>query len=217
MDYQEVFGNIRIETYREAAERFLPDKIKVLFIFESPPFPPPIHPITGKKNPDWSYFYRFETKGSNNLRREVCAAVFDKKVIDQEGFLYEFFKEGYFLIDSVNYPINRIIDENKHRVKLTRKGDVDNKEREKVIYLEANNLIKTIEYWVKKSDSKLFEIKMLLVKVSVFNGLMIHDNHFKQKVVDGKYNVLNTNTIPFPMVPNNKKFIADVRKLLELV
>lgn len=217
MDYQEVFGNIKIEPYREAAERFLPDKIKVLFIFESPPFPPPIHPITGEKNPDWSYFYRFETKGSNNLRREVYAAVFDKKVVDHEGFLYEFCKEGYFLIDSVNYPINRIIEENKHRVKLTRKGDVDNKEREKVIYLEANNLIKTIEYWVKKSDSKLNEIKMLLVKVSVFNGLMIYDNHFKQKVVDGKYNVLNTNTIPFPMVPNNKKFIADVRKLLELV
>ncbi|GAH60304.1 unnamed protein product, partial [marine sediment metagenome] len=94
MDYQEVFGNIKIEPYREAAERFLPDKIKVLFIFESPPFPPPIHPITGEKNPDWSYFYRFETKGSNNLRREVYAAVFDKKVVDHEGFLYEFCKEG---------------------------------------------------------------------------------------------------------------------------
>ena len=217
MDYKEVFGNIDIDPYREAAERFLPDKIKVLFIFESPPVPPPIHPITGLKDSNWSYFYRFETKGSNNLRREVCSAVFDKKVVDHEKFLYEFCKEGYFIIDSVNYPINKIIEENKHKVKLNKKGDVDNKEREKVIYLEANNLIKTIEYWVKKSDSKLNEIKMLLVKVSVFNGLMIYDNHFKQKVVDGKYNVLNTNTIPFPMVPNNKKFIADVRKLLELV
>lgn len=216
MNYREVFGNINTEPYREAAIRFLPDKIKVLFIFESPPFPPPVHPITGVKNSNWSYFYRFETKGSNSLKREVCSAVFDKKVVDYEYFLYEFCKEGYFLIDSVNYPINRIVEENKHRVKLTRKGDVDNKEREKVIYLEANNLIKTIEYWVKESDSKLFEIKMLLIKVSVFKGLMIYDNHFKKKIVDRKYNVLNTDTIPFPMVPNNKKFIIDVRKLLKL-
>lgn len=217
MNYQGVFGNINIEPYKEAAARFLPDKIKVIFIFESPPFPPPIHPITGVKNPDWSYFYRFKTKGSNNLRREVCSAVFNKKMEDHEDFLYKFCAEGYFLIDSVNYPINKIIEENKHQVKLTRKGDVDNKEREKVIYSEANNLIRTIEYWVKKSSSKTNGIKMLLVKVSVFNGLMIYNNNFKQKVVDQKYNVLNTETIPFPMVPNNKKFITDVRKLLKLV
>ncbi len=217
MNYKKVFGNINIEAYKKAAARFLPDKIKVMFIFESPPFPPPIHPITGMKNPDWSYFYRFETKRSNSLRREVCSAVFDKKVVDHEDFLYEFCKEGYFLIDSVNYPINKIIEENKPLVKLTRKGDVDNKEREKIIYSEADNLIETIEYWIKKSGSKTNGIKMLLVKVSVFNSLMIYNNNFKQKVIDQKYNVLNTETIPFPMVPNNKKFIADVRKLLKLV
>ena len=217
MNYREVFGNINIEPYREAAERFLPDKIKVLFIFESPPFPPPVHPITEVKNSNWSYFYRFETKGSNSLRREVCSTVFDKKVVDHEDFLYEFCKEGYFLIDSVNYPINKIIEENKLLVKLTRKGDVDNKEREKVIYLEADNLIKTIGFWVKESGSIINEIKMLLAKVSVYNGLLIHDNPFKQKVAEGEFNVLNTDTIPFPMVQNNKKFIADVRKLLELI
>jgi len=216
MNYKEVFGNISIEPYRKTSERFLPDKIKVLFIFESPPFPPPIHPITENKNPDWSYFYRFETKGSNNLRREVCTAVFNKKVLDHKDFLSEFCKEGYFLIDSVNYPINNIIEENKHLVKLTRKGDVDNKEREKIIYLEAKDLIKTIEYWVEKSGSKLNEIKMLLIKVSVFNSLMIYSSPFKKLIDYGKYNVLNTGTIPFPMVPNNKKFIEDVRKLLKL-
>jgi len=101
-------------------------------------------------------------------------------------------------------------------VKLNSKGDVNNKEREKIIYLEVSNLIKTIKYWVDKSSSNLSEIKILLAKVSVFNGLMMCNNPFKQKVEERKYNVLNTDTIPFPMVPNNKKFIADVRKLLEL-
>jgi len=215
-NYQEIFGNIATTQYRETAERFLPDKIKVLFIFESPPYPPPVDPITKKENFNWSYFYRFETKGSNNLRREVCTAIFDKKVIDHEHFLSEFCKEGYFLIDSVNYPINKIIEENKHMVKLNSKGDVNNKKREKIIYSEASNLIKTIKYWVDKSSSNLSGIKMLLVKVSVFNGLMMCNNPFKQKVEERKYNVLNKDTIPFPMVPNNIKFIAEVRKLLEL-
>jgi len=215
-NYQEIFGNIDIIQYREAAERFLPKEIKTLFIFESPPYPPPIHPITKKENPYWSYFYRFETKGSNNLRREVCTAIFNKKVMDHEYFLSEFCKEGYFLIDSVNYPINKIIEENKHLVKPNNKRDVNNREREKIIYSEASNLIKTIEYWVDKSSSNLSGIKILLVKVSVFNGLMMCNNPFKQKVEERKYNVLNKDTIPFPMVPNNIKFIAEVRKLLEL-
>jgi len=217
MDYKEAYGNINTEPYRKAAERFLPDKIKVLFIFESPPFPPPLDPITKKENPDWSYFYRFETKGSNNLRREVSTAVFNKKITDHKYFLNEFCKEGYFLIDAVSYPINKITKENEHNVKLTSKGDVNNKEeREKIICSEAYDLNETISYWIDKSDSSLYEIKILLIKVSVFNGLMLCDNPFKEKVKSGTYNLLNRNEIPFPMVPNNKKFINKVRELLKL-
>jgi hypothetical protein len=215
-NYREIFGNIDTTPYREAVERFLPDKIKVLFIFESPPFPPPIHPVTKEENPDWYYFYRFETKGSNNLRKEVCSAVFNEKVTDHEIFLSEFCKTGYFLIDAVDYPINKIIKKNSHLVKLASNGEVDNRERENIICSEANSLINTIEYQVEKSGSDIDEIKMILVKFSVFNGLMVRDNLFSQLVNQGRYNVLNTSPIPFPMVPNNKKFIADVRNLLEL-
>jgi len=215
-DYKEIFGNIDINPYFDAAKRFLPDKIKVLFIFESPPFSPPIHPITKKENPEWSYFYRFETKGSNALRREVCDALFNKKIVDHEVFLNEFFcNKGYFLIDAVNYSINKIIEENKHMIK-NRNGKVDHRERERVIFCEAEDLVSTIEYWVNKSNSDINEIKILLVKVSVFNGLMFCDNPFKKLVDDKQYNVLNTDTIPYPMVPNNKKFRAEVRKYLNI-
>jgi len=162
-DYKEIFGNIDVGPYSAAAKRFLPDKIKVLFIFESPPFPPPMYPITKKENPEWSYFYRFETKGSNALRREVCTAVFNKTITDHKEFLNEFSTKGYFLIDAVNYPINKIIEENKHMVKLNRNGEVDNREREKVIFCEAEDLVNTIEYWVNELDSDMNEIKILLV------------------------------------------------------
>ena len=215
-DYKEIFGSIDINPYFDAAKRFLPDKIKVLFIFESPPFPPPIYPIIKKENPNWSYFYRYENNGSNSLRREVCAAVFNKKITDHKVFLDEFCNKGYFFIDVVNYPINKIIEENKHMVKLNRNGEVDHRERERVIFCEAKDLVNTIEYWVNISDSDINEIKMLLVKVSVFNGLMFCDNPFKELVDYKKYNVLNTDTIPYPMVPNNIKFIAEVRKYLNI-
>ena len=72
-NYREIFGRIDATSYKEAAGRFLPNKIKRLFIFESQPFGPPIHPITKKTNSDWSYFYRYETGGSDNLRRIICS------------------------------------------------------------------------------------------------------------------------------------------------
>ncbi|MBL7124450.1 MAG: hypothetical protein ISS14_06115 [Actinobacteria bacterium] len=215
-DYKEIFGNININPYSAAAKIFLPDKIKVLFIFESPPFPPPMYPITKKENPEWSYFYRFGTKGSNALRREVCTAVFNKTITDHKEFLNEFSTKGYFLIDAVNYPINKIIEENKYILKLNRNGEVDPREREGVIFCEAGELVNTIEYWVNESDSDMNEIKILLVKVSVFNGLMFHDNPFKKLVDNKKYNVLNTDTIPYPMVPHNIKFRAKVREYLNI-
>ena len=215
-DYKKIFGNIDIGPYSVAAKRFLPDKIKVLFIFESPPFPPPIHPITKKDDLGWSYFYRYENKGSNSLRKEMCAALFNKTITNHKEFLDEFSAEDYFLIDAVNYPINKIIEENKPLVKLNRNGEVDNREREKVIFCEAGDLVKTIGCWVNKSNSDIAEIKILLVKVSVFNGLMSCDNPFKKLADIKNYNVLNTDTIPYPMVPNNVKFQAEVRRYLDI-
>ena len=36
-DFRDIFGNIDINKYEEAAKTFRPKKIKVLFIAESPP------------------------------------------------------------------------------------------------------------------------------------------------------------------------------------
>ena len=79
-NFREIFGNIDTAPYGEAAERFLPNKIKVLFIFESPSFSPPVNPITGAKNPEWSYFYRYESTGSNFLRNKVSITLFNEKM-----------------------------------------------------------------------------------------------------------------------------------------
>ena len=215
-NYREIFGNINTEPYKIAAERFLPDKIEVLFIFESPPFPPPIDPISGDKNLNWSYFYRYESKGSDFLRNKIFSTLFSEKMLSSKVFLEKFAGNGYFLIDAVNYPINKIAKD-KGFVKITSKGEVDSKERQKIIYSEASELISTMEYWIQKSSlSKVEKVKILIIKVPVFNGLMFCDNPFKKNVEDGVYRVLNDHPIPFPMPPHDVVFKREVRKLLNI-
>lgn len=213
-NYREIFGNIDTVPYMKAAERFLPDKIKVLFIFESPPFPPTVNPVTGVKNPEWSYFYRYESTRSNFLRNKVSIALFNEKMDIAKVFLERFCKSGYFLIDAVNYPINKIT-EDKGLIKLTSKGEVDSKERQKIVYSESQKLVDSVKYWMDKSElTDINELKILVIKVPVFNGLMLYNNPFKSLVDNGTFKVLNDYSIPFPMPPHDVTFIREVRKLL---
>lgn len=215
-NYREIFGNIDTVPYMEAAERFLPNKIKVLFIFESPPFPPPVNPVTGVKNLEWSYFYRYESTGSNFLRNKVSIALFNEKMDIAKVFLERFCKSGYFLVDAVNYPINKIT-EDKGLIKLTGKGKVHTKERQKIVYSESQKLVDSIKYWIDKSEfTYINELKILVIKVPVFNGLMIYNNPFKSLVDNGTFKVLNNYSIPFPMLPHDVTFIREVRKLLNI-
>jgi hypothetical protein len=215
-NYREIFGNINTEPYKIDAERFLPDKIDVLFIFESPPFPPPINSFNVGKNLSWSYFYRHESKGSDFLRNKISDTLFNEKMSNAKAFLKKFADKGYFLISAVNYPINKIT-EDKGFVKITSKGVVDSKERQKIIYSESSELVKTIEYWIQKSClSKIEKVNMLIIKVPVFNGLMNFNNPFKKKEEEGVYKVLNNYPIPFPMPPFDAVFKREVRKLLNI-
>lgn len=215
-NYREIFGNIDTVSYIKAAERFLPDKIKVLFIFESPPFPPPVNPVTGVKNPEWSYFYRYQSTGSNFSRNKVSITLFNEKMDISKVFLEKFCKSGYFLIDAVNYPISKIT-EDKGLIKLTSKGKVDSKERQKIVYSESQKLVDSVKYWIDKSElTEINEVKILVIKVPVFNGLMLYNNPFKSLVDNGTYKVLKDYSIPFPMPPHDVTFVREVRKLLNI-
>jgi hypothetical protein len=214
-NYREIFGNIDIASYREAAWKFLPDKIKALFIFESPPYPPPVYPISKKINPDWSYFFNYKSSGSNNLRRIMCKTLFDKNMDSAEKFLKEFSGQGYFLVDAVNYPINDIIQENKHLIRVDSNNKVSPDERVKIIHSEAGELIKTINFWAGKSKSNLQDVKMIVIKATVFKGLFAKGSEFKEKVDVGIFNVLNDFKIDYPLF-NINTFKEVVRKLLDL-
>lgn len=215
-NYKKIFGNININLYLEAAEKFLPEnKINTIFIFESPPFEPPFHPISNKYNEKWSYFYNYKSDGSDNLRRIICRTLFNEKMDSAKGFLEKFSNQGYFLVDAVNYPIDDIIKESKHLIKVDSKNKVHPDERVEIIYSEADELVKTIDYWVGKSKSNLPNIKMIVVKATVFKGLFTKNNKFKEKVDDGIFNVLNDSKIDYPLF-NINTFKEVVRELLNL-
>jgi len=214
--YKEIFGNININPYLKAAEEFLPKmKIETLFIFESPPFPPPYHPLTNQYDEEWSYFYNYETSWSNKLRGIMCKTLFNEKMRNALDFLRKFSDQGYFLVDSVNYPINDIIEERKDLIKTDRDNKVHSDERIEIINSEVGDLLDTINYWLKKSKSNLSDIKILVIKATVFKGLFEKDNEFKEKANSGKLNVLNDFKIDYPLF-NINTFKKQVRKLLNL-
>jgi len=216
-NFREIFGNIDVDPYKETALRFLPGTIKVLFIAESPPFPPPFDPITKEYNDDWSYFYRYENHRSNFLRQKFSLAIYYRTFANPKDFLDLFCEDGYFLIDAVEYPINKI-EINKNLIKLNRKGEVDTKEREKIIHFEAENCLNDrIEEWINKTKgTNLKDLKIIIIKVPVFDALMLTENPFKDYYDKSIYNVLNEDPIPFPMSPFDKVFISKIRKLLSL-
>lgn len=132
-----------INTYKDAADKFLPDKIKVLFIAESPPA-------------NGSFFYFKLSKQEILLATVTTAVLGDGKGYTRNDSKIEFLKtlkdKGYFLIDAVDYPINT----------------TDNRNRELIIQKEVDNLIDRLKELENKIDGYT---KIILIKKSVFNIL----------------------------------------------
>jgi hypothetical protein len=95
--------------YRKASEKYRSDKIKVLFIAESPP--------AKNKKGELRYFYfdrddkGEKLKGKNQgLYTNMMKVIFEKEFNDSEPkevFLESFKGRGFFLIDAVKFPINK--------------------------------------------------------------------------------------------------------------
>ena len=140
-----------INKYKEAAEKFLPEKIKVLFIAESPP-------ANGA-----FFFFKF-SKQEILLTTITTAILGDGKGYSRDDPKIEFLnilqERGYFLIDAVEYPINTTRDRN----------------RELIIKQETDNLIDRLKD-LERQNKIDGNTKIILIKKSVFNVL---NNSLKQ-------------------------------------
>jgi len=178
-----MLDNINTNTYKEASEKFLPEKIRVLFIAESPPA-------------NGSFFF-FEFARQEILLTTLTTALFgdgngftknDSKV----DFLKELKREGYFLIDAVEYPINMTSDKN----------------RELIIRKENDNLLERLE-GLKRINRVDADTKIILIKKSVYNILV---NVLREK----GFNILNNSKVDFPKYYNDRNVIGEIRKLLNI-
>lgn len=138
--------------YRKVAARYKPDKIRLLFIAESPP-----HPKDGEA-PRYFYFEDI-TRGDILLRSimEVVAPEEYAQYKDDKPYLLKLFKDkGCFLIDACDYPIDQYAN------------------RDRYIIQEREGLIERVKTLICP------ETRIVLIKKNVFRLLypMLIENGF---------------------------------------
>lgn len=95
------------------AGKYRPEKIRCLFIAESPPEP-------NRKTGNFGYFYKEEYFGSDILFTHTMEALYGNKYTGHDQpktkFLQRFCDEGYFLIDLSEEPVKHLDDDEKNRI-----------------------------------------------------------------------------------------------------
>jgi len=135
------------DIFEQYYEPFIPDKIKVLYLAESPPSYPGELPV--------KYFYMPHSEGAEPLFSTIMLAVYNIRYKRNPDYKLEllnrFCNDGYFLMDAVEYPIN------------TPEFDVETEIENNVPrFMERINRLRT--------DGKFTDdTKTILIKQSVYN------------------------------------------------
>ena len=182
---------IDLREYKAAAERYRPVNIRVLFIAESPP----AYTDKAKK----SYFFFERNPGSDILFATVVEAIYDanyrKSDGNKEELLRQFQTDGYWLIDAVEYPINRV---NGQKIS----------ESDRALEMRANttNLFSRLDS-LRRDKLLLPDAGIILIKNLVFEILA-------QPLSEAGYRVLHCRKIGFPRYHRDRDTIQGIRKAL---
>lgn len=160
------------QEYKKLRNKYLPTKIKAIFILESPP-------ASG------AYFYNPEGRTSEILFRSLMQSLFgdDYKPATKSEGLTKFKNSGYLLVDPIYMPVDKLPD----------------KQADELILRNYPNFIKDLEFLGVKSTIKLILIKkniclLLAEKLKndgfnvINNGLMLpfpmhyHIKNFKSQL-----------------------------------
>lgn len=176
--------------YSEYANKYIPNIIKYLFIAESPP--------AFKGSIPESYFYFDICPRADPLFYSLIYAVFGikfNKYLHNRIAILDNFKEcGYFLVDAVEYPINKYLCGKK----------IPNDIRENFISDNVVRITSKINC-LRKLGLYFESTKIILIKETVYNQLS-----------DKFTNILNNTAINFPRYINDREFVNDVRELLKI-
>lgn len=180
------FYKDNLQEYKKYSKKFLPKKINVLFLAESPPFP---------KKDIKSYFYFSEYLPQRDLLFQlIIKVIYDYNFRQDDNkikYLNMLKKDGYYLVDSINYPID--LDKNGNKVNDVEKNNVI--EEGKVEFIKG----------LEKMDVYK-NTKIILIKENIYR---IYNNFLSEK----GFCVINEDKINFPFW-YDYDFINEIRYLL---
>lgn len=153
--------------------QYRPEKPKICFIFESPPA-------------HGGYFYDPSGRVTELLFRSLMKTLFDKNFDTKEEGLRHFQKEGFYLVNPIYTPVNKVSD----------------KDADTLILENYENFKKDL------IAEGLKNTPLIIVKSNVWKLL-------KDKLVEDGFTVLNREQmVPFPMHYHFESFKEKVQKLL---
>lgn len=161
--------------YQSAANSYRPTPVRVLFIAESPP--------AFRSESEQAYFFFEENPGGDLLFTAVVQAVLGIRYRKQDGVpkecvLRRFQAKGYWLMDAVEYPIN----------KIDGKKTSDAFRKEKIENWKPNLLARIAALDAENSGT---DITIVLIKNLVFESLA-------KPLRQAGYHVPQTGPIGFP-------------------
>lgn len=158
--------------YISLRKKFKPTKVRFCFIFESPP----AHK---------GYFYDPSGRTTELLFRSLMKTLFNKSFSAKTEGLEYFQKEGFYLVNPIYTPVNKLSDKTADEMIL------ENYEQFKKDMIEEG----------------LHKTPLIIVKSNVWKLL-------KEKLTEDGFNVLNREVmIPFPMHYHFESFREKVNKL----
>lgn len=181
-----------VEIYRNAAEKYRPDQIELLLIAESPPW--------FSEKSKMSYFYFENCPGNEMFFATIVKAVLGKCYRKSEGtdkreLLCNLKNENIWLMDAVEYPINKdangINISNKNRQAIIRQNIQYLKDRLKA--LQDRGIITR-------------STRIVLIKETVYDAI-------GTELIKARFRVLNKKHIGFPRYQFDPDVVVAIKDL----
>lgn len=174
--------------YANAAQKYRPENIRYLFIAESPP--------AYKSEDKKSYFYFEDNPGHDILFATLIFALYGKNYRKSDRnkaeLLLQFRRDGYWLMDVVEHPINRL---NGSRI--------NPKEREQIIKNQIPNFLTRLNSLKVKNSTGIIIIKKL--NYEILSPVLLQHG----------FTVLNKEKIDFPKYYWDRDTVKGVRHARE--
>ena len=180
-----------LRDYRSAANRYRPARVRVLFIAESPP--------AFLSESTKSYFFFEKNPGGDLLFATIVQAVLDIRYrkgrgVPKEHVLRSFKENEYWLMDAVEYPIN----------KIDGRRTSDGVRKEHIIRGKSNLLSRISALRAENDDTN---ITIVLIKNLVYECLA-------QSLRQSGYTVPQVGPIGFPGFHGDPATIGGIKRAI---